>query len=76
MDKFVEPADFPVVSLLLIKELEIAIIEYAEKLFPRDPPQMFVSAAIEVVEMHAEDLRTSTNTGCSPRSSAQRRIVP
>ena len=65
IDEFVEPADFPVVSPLLIEELEITIIEYAEELFPRYPPQVFVSAAVGVVEINAQDLGTLDQRGVS-----------
>jgi hypothetical protein len=64
LHEFVETADVSVVRVVLIEELEVALVENAEKFLPRDGRKL----SIRLAEIYAQDVGT-LNYGWAPASA-------
>jgi hypothetical protein len=53
------------VGVFLIEELEAALVEHAEEFVPRHRDKLLIPAAIRVIEVDAEDLRSLDHGGTS-----------
>src|ERR1700704_1971655 len=63
IDESIEATDMPVVGVLLIEELQAALVEHAKEFVPRHWDKVLIPAAIRVVEVDPEDLRSLDHRG-------------
>src|SRR5689334_7567789 len=62
VDELVEPADLSIVGMILVEELQVAVVKHLEELLPRHWIELFVRLA----EVEAQDLCSLHHRGAPP----------